>query len=93
MSTEVNTASLSPDSNTFIMGGTDIWTHVYDFATGKELEVLKGHNGPVHVIRFAPDGELFASGSEDGTIRLWQSGESHSYGLWEENKETKVEDS
>eukprot|EP01118_Nematostelium_gracile_P005757 TRINITY_DN182_c0_g1_i2.p1 TRINITY_DN182_c0_g1~~TRINITY_DN182_c0_g1_i2.p1 ORF type:complete len:318 (-),score=59.82 TRINITY_DN182_c0_g1_i2:62-1015(-) len=85
--TEANSASLSPDGQTFVVGGSDFWAHVFEFSSGKELEVHKGHHGPVHIIRFAPDGETFASGSEDGTIRLWQSGESHSYGLWEENKD------
>jgi len=87
VSCEINSASLSPDGQTFVVGGTDFWARVYSLKAneqGKELEILKGHHGPVHCVRFAPDGNTFASGSEDGTIRLWQNGDVRSYGLWQE---------
>jgi len=91
VSVESNSATLSPDSQTFVIGGIDHWVRVYDFNSCKELEILKGHHGPVHCVRFAPDGATFASGSEDGTIRLWQSGDIKPYGLWQENKDKEHE--
>ena len=32
------------------------------------------HSGGINCTRFSPDGMRFATGSEDGTIRLWQTG-------------------
>eukprot|EP00128_Syssomonas_multiformis_P017187 Colp12_sorted_trinity150504_noHs@17358 len=83
----VNSASLHPTSDKLVTGGQDFYLHVLDYATGAELEVYKGHHGPVHCVRFAPDGEVYASGSEDGTVRLWQTRVGTEYGLWRLTKE------
>uniref|UniRef100_A0A3Q7FUV3 Serine-threonine kinase receptor-associated protein n=1 Tax=Solanum lycopersicum TaxID=4081 RepID=A0A3Q7FUV3_SOLLC len=72
---KVESASLEPKfGNRFIAGGEDMWVHVFDFHTGEEIGCNKGHHGPVHCLRFSPGGESYASGSEDGTIRIWQLG-------------------
>lgn len=78
----VSAVSLNPAMTKFVTGGsTELWVRVYDFATGKEVEVYKGHHGPIHTVEFSPDGGLYATGSEDGTIRLWKA-EPGPYGLW-----------
>ena len=45
------------------------------------LDVRKGHHGPVWTAAFSPDGKIHATGSEDGTIKLWKA-TTQPYGLW-----------
>ncbi len=70
---EVNAASYCPVKGRVVAGGSDMWVHVYDGASGafEEVDCGRGHHGPVHCTRISPDGSSFATGSEDGTIRIW----------------------
>jgi hypothetical protein len=39
----------------------------------RELAVLRGHEGPVTSVAFAPDGTRVVTASDDGTARLWEA--------------------
>lgn len=78
----VSAASIHPDKSVFVCSGDNFTLYKYSISTGTELESFKGHFGPVHCIQFSPDGEIYASGSEDGTLRLWQNTVGKTYGLW-----------
>ena len=67
--------SYSREQGLFVTGSdSELWVRVWRYEGGEEVAVNKGHHGPVRAVCFAPDGNAFASGSEDGTIRIWQQG-------------------
>ncbi len=66
-------------------GGDDDTVQVWSFGKAntirhRQLMVLqgqlllyRGHSGPVTSVTWAPDGQHIASGSEDGTVQVWQA--------------------
>ncbi|KAI9793565.1 MAG: hypothetical protein M1816_007998 [Peltula sp. TS41687] len=79
---DIASVALHSENRQFVTGGSgDTWVRRWDYDEGKELEVSKGHHGPIWSVSFSPNGKLYATGSEDGTIKLWKFC-SMSYGLW-----------
>jgi serine-threonine kinase receptor-associated protein len=69
----VDCVAFHPETNHFITGSDDeLWVRAYDFESGAEIACNKGHHGPVRSVAYNPDGSQYASGSEDGTIRIWE---------------------
>ena len=79
---EVASVAVNGDARKFITGSpSDTWVHVWDLEGKQELETGKGHHGPIWTTCFSPDGKLYATGSEDGTVKMWKF-TSGPYGLW-----------
>jgi len=80
----INSASISPLKEEVILGGGQSADTVTTSRVDKnqfnvrffhlifedEIGSVQGHFGPVNVLSYSPDGEGFASGGEDGYVRL-----------------------
>ena len=60
----------SPDGALLaVVSSIGVW--LYETNTYQESTLLTGHTDSVYSVAFSPDGNTLASGSFDGTLRLW----------------------
>ena len=64
--------AVDPSGEVVAAGSSDSFeVFLWSVQTGKLLDVLAGHEGPVSSLAFSPTGNLLASGSWDKTVRMW----------------------
>jgi WD40 repeat protein/serine/threonine protein kinase len=66
-------ADFSPDGKLVAVSGGKFAT-VFDADTGAVVAVLRGHVGRVPGVQFIGDGSRLLTGSNDGTVRIWDLG-------------------
>ncbi len=72
--TGVDAVAFSPDGARIASAGVDGTLRIWDAATGKALETLRGHDQEVMAVAFAGKGRFLVSGGRDHTVRLWEPG-------------------
>ncbi|KAL7072750.1 hypothetical protein ACQ4LE_007765 [Meloidogyne hapla] len=63
--------SKSDMGNIFISGGADKHALVWDIRSGQCVQSFDGHEEDINTIRFHPNGDAFATGSDDASCRLY----------------------
>jgi serine/threonine protein kinase/WD40 repeat protein len=64
--------AVSPDGRLLLCGGQDKVVHLWDLEKQEHAGAFKGHTEPVTGVAFAGNGQVVASGSGDGTVRIWK---------------------
>ncbi|KAK3083651.1 hypothetical protein FSP39_000796 [Pinctada imbricata] len=70
---EVNTLQIDEqESQTYVLAGCgDKNIYGWDISSGKQIFQLSGHTDYIHDLAVKKNNSLYASASEDGTVRLW----------------------
>ncbi len=73
---DITGLAFSPDGKRIAAAISDRLNHkgeiqVWDTEKGEEILSLQGHKKEAMSVAYSPDGKIIATGSEDGTFRLW----------------------
>jgi len=62
----------------FVSGSCDATARLWDIRiASRAVRTYHGHEGDVNSVKFFPDGQIFGTGSDDGTCRLFDMRTGH----------------
>jgi len=67
----VTSVAISPDGQWVAAGSLDTVVRIWEVASGKLVERLRGHRDSVYSVAFTPNGRGLVSGSLDKTLKYW----------------------
>jgi periodic tryptophan protein 2 len=69
---QFSSLAVDPSGEIVCAGSLDTFeVYVWSVQTGKLLDILKGHEGPISSLAFSPTDPWLLSGSWDHTVRVW----------------------
>jgi len=87
-SSDVMSLSISPtNKNIFVSGSVDTTAKIWDLRNGKCVQTHLGHEQDINSVAFFPDGNAFGTGSDDSSMRLF---DTRSYGEVNKFKSAKI---
>jgi WD40 repeat protein/serine/threonine protein kinase len=70
----ISSVAFSPDSKQLVTAGVDDPViNLWDVSSRTQVMTLEGHTAGVSSVAYSPDGSQIASGSRDGTVRIWSA--------------------